>query len=255
MAELSAMCFSYIGERPNNEDACFALDFGNQIRLFAVADGMGGGNAGEIASQIALDTLKEHISEIVKKGLPEKDFLSGMKTFLKQACLIIQTDLADSMENNPGLNGMGTTLVAVLMSKKYIVVANIGDSRCYLISANRLVRITEDHSYIQEFRNTNGNEIPESMISSYGHLITRSLNGRRDEPDLFPPDKVSLELHEGEGLLLCSDGSIPATALIHPDGLQESIQTSGSLSEAGKNMISWAEKNGSKDNISLVLVK
>ncbi len=251
MSEIVHYGISFQGKRSNNEDAILQLKMDEHTWCFAVADGMGGAEAGEIASKETLKYL-----EIALKA----DFLAGgtgnpdLKAILKKAITETQQKIKNLIAENAGLSGMGTTLTVLLIHQGFAVWANIGDSRIYLASNNQIRQITIDHTYIEQYRLENHTEVPDSIASRYGNIITRSVGGESDEADYFPAGEAALKLEEGMFFLLCSDGLI--TSKIADTG-SEFLPYMLNYKEPQKiirQLISKAFNDGSTDNISAIFV-
>ncbi len=233
---LVAAARTHIGlVRLRNEDAVYS-----GRSLFAVADGLGGHTAGDVASTTVIETLRAHDRQVDPADLP---------AVLGQAIHAANQTLRRRIETEPELAGMGTTLVAMLWSGKTAVLANMGDSRAYLLrdagcnanGASKIVQITEDHTY--------GNLMADA--NSVPHLperISRFLDGRADGRS---PDLTSRELHSGDRFLLCSDGLSSAVPgeLIH-----DALRASNDPEEAADHLVTLAIDHGGPDNITVIVI-
>lgn len=236
---------SYKGRRGSNQDRYFC-GLINGFTILAVADGMGGHKGGETASQLAIDTLVNVLDDqAVDNGHV------NLKSILESVFLRADEAIANAARENESLIGMGTTLTCLLEYEDRFVCGSIGDSRCYKISGNQISCITTDHTYLQEYIQEFGRQVPEEIQKS-GHVLTKALNGEGDKPDLFPGDEASFPLEKKDLFLLVSDGlvldrmydfSIVAMALA---GRYRSLQT---ISE---ELICHAYYSGSKDNCTVV---
>lgn len=200
--------------------------------LLAVADGMGGHAAGEVASALALETL----SEAILDGRP-----------LDEAFRMANARVHE-MASEPGKQGMGTTMVAVLVDGAEYSVANVGDSRGYLVSADGLRRLTEDHSFVAEAMKRGQTEA-EAMATPWRDALTRSIGTDEEvDVDVFGP----FPLPTDAAFLLCSDGFYKTV----DDGeLQELFERSASAEGAAQSMVTAAFDNGSDDNISVAIAE
>jgi len=249
------------GRRKNNEDKELAIELDPQSPnsyLLAVADGMGGGVAGEEASATVIDGLQSYIKEHLK-GSTE---ISELKGILNKAYLHAQEKVRDRIGENPDLDGMGTTLTALLVHKNHYVWGNIGDSRLYRLTQAGVEQLTKDHSHIQELIDK-GEEPEMAYIRKYSNLITRCISGSIEEPDIYPnemdesakvPDAV--ELKSETALLLCSDGLLT----FHPEAeISESIEkiyfSSKILKQVFEDLIQYAKDAGSRDNITVAALE
>ncbi|MEV8635526.1 protein phosphatase 2C domain-containing protein [Streptosporangium sp. NPDC051023] len=221
--------------RRRNEDAVYAGRF-----LFAVADGLGGHTAGDVASTVVIETLRAHDRQVDPAGLP---------AVLGQAVHSANQALRRRIETEPELAGMGTTLVAMLWSGTTAVLANVGDSRAYLLrdvdsntsGASEIVQITEDHTY--------GNLVADanSMPNLPGR-ISRFLDGR---PDGRSPDLTVRALHPGNRFLLCSDG---LSSAVPNELIRDVLCSSGDQEEIADRLITLAIDHGGPDNISVIVI-
>jgi len=189
-------------KRGNNEDSYLCLSFQNNQQpefLLAVADGMGGHTGGEIASAIAIETLrKSALSQFDGRGIPEADFAMILENCVQTANHEIFLQASQDKE----LTGMGSTMVAALISKNETFVSNVGDSRAYLIRNKTIQQITLDHNWKNEQMQKGDLSEDDIKNSPYKDLITRSL-GLHSETDV---DVYKLEARPDDYLLLSSDG-------------------------------------------------
>lgn len=240
---------SISGRRAKNEDNCTVLELGKHTHFLAVADGMGGIKGGEIASRITIDAIEDYLRELfIEDPRPEE-----LKDILSQCFIKAQTRIAEEVKENPALQGMGTTLAALLINRDDYVWGNIGDSRVYILSGGTMRLITEDHSYIQEYLNKSSDKLPAHILSQYGNVVTRIIDGGNDVPDIFPDKEHYLTLHKGDLFLLCSDGIVIDKTEDLTHFLREFIDEGRSLKKMAGNIVSWAFERGSTDNISVVL--
>jgi protein phosphatase len=217
--------------RRRNEDSFFA-----GRALFAVADGLGGHAAGDIASSTVIDALKAHDQPI------DPAALSGV---LGQAIYAANESLRRKVESDPTLTGMGSTLVAMLWSQTTAILANIGDSRAYLLrdtgTGLRLIQITEDHTYGRLLADaTDVPHLPER--------ITRFLDGRVDGRS---PDLTRRDLRSGDRFLLCSDG---LSGVVPAEVIQDTLASIPAPGEAAERLVSLALEGGGPDNITVIVI-
>ncbi|MEU0518804.1 protein phosphatase 2C domain-containing protein [Streptosporangium sp. NPDC006007] len=221
--------------RRRNEDAVYS-----GRSLFAVADGLGGHTAGDVASTTVVETLRAHDRQVDPADL---------STTLGGAVYAANQALHRRIEAAPELAGMGTTLVAMLWSETTAVLANVGDSRAYLLrdagfnadGASEIVQITEDHTY--------GNLVADAnSMPNLSGRISRFLDGR---PDGRSPDLTVRELRSGDRFLLCSDGLSSAV----PDKLiRDALRSSSDSEEAATRLITLANDHGGPDNITVIVI-
>ncbi len=226
--------------RPSNQDSVYASDqpVGNLPNLMIVADGMGGHNAGDVASHYTVETVVSYL-EKAQETRPVQ-LLSEAIHYANDA--VLQKASADS-----SLEGMGTTVVAATVVDGYLYVANVGDSRLYLID-KEISQITTDHSLVEEMIRMGELQRKDARTHPDKNVITRAVGvGAPIQIDFF-----DVKLEEGDILLLCSDG---LTNMVEDPDILEIVRKSASLKEAGMQLINEANKNGGKDNISAVLVE
>jgi protein phosphatase len=222
-------------------------DLGEFGAILVVADGMGGANAGEVASAIAIETIQsmfipEQLKDVVKDDKLIQEF---MKTVVKQADLnILQRSKEDS-----STQGMGTTLVMAWMLNDKAYVCWCGDSRCYVLNKRKgLVQLSKDHSYVQELVDK-GELDPELMHDHpLSNVITRCLG---DVERRAVPETRIYQLHDGDCIMLCSDG---LCGIVHDqDILDTMIKFHDDPTECKNELISLALCNGGYDNVTVAL--
>lgn len=224
-----------------NEDAYMIKHLEEDTLLAVVCDGMGGANAGEVASAIAIDVFKKYFesagSECASKG---KEHLTKVICDANQA--VFEASLKDDE-----LTGMGTTVVAAICQENIAVLANVGDSRGYHITEDGISHITTDHSLVSEMLRKG--EI--SQIDAHRHpsrnLITRALGV---EPEVLC-DTYLCPVKKGEYILLCSDGLNDQVS--EPEIYYEVFE-SGHPEKAGENLVAVANSRGGSDNITIILI-
>lgn len=226
--------------RKTNQDSMFASasPVGPLSNLFIVADGMGGHKAGDYASRYVIDTMVEVVGE--SAGL-------NPVMILRKAIEKTNSGLFKEASENTEREGMGSTLVAATIQDNVMYVANVGDSRLYLLR-NELSQITRDHSLVEEMVARGKMERDSDSYKNQKNIITRAVGIRKDvEPDFF-----EVPLKECDCVLLCSDG---LTNMIDDDGISRILQTTDTLKEKTETLIRQANENGGKDNIAVVLVE
>jgi PPM family protein phosphatase len=222
--------------RQLNEDS-FYVDSG--LGLLMVADGMGGHAGGEVASRIAITT----IAEMLKTGLANGDADALIRGAIGQAGDAIRA----RAEEEPELHGMGTTLVLAVCGGDSIQVAHLGDSRAYLIHDGAIEQITEDHSLVTQMIKAGQLTAEEAPHFHLRNIVTKSLGG----PQVSEPDLTVVEWAAGDHLLLCSDG---LTNMVNDVALRSLIsECGGDLERSCEEAVYLANRNGGRDNITLVL--
>ena len=229
-------------QRKNNEDSC-ALDEGSG--LCVVADGMGGHLGGEIASNIAIESVTEAFKERSSDGNDERKDAELLTKCIKSA----NKEIYRRGNADAALKNMGTTIVASVLCGGYIVTANVGDSRIYRVRDGKFEQITEDHSWVGELRKKNLISEEDARSHPLKNIITRALG-------MEPTVEVDVKWEKakaGDLYLLCSDG---LTDLV-PDGeIYEKIKAGGDdLSAIAQALIEAANAGGGTDNITVGLCK
>ncbi len=219
-------------QRSANEDS-----FVESPPFFAVADGMGGAKAGEVASQIAVEAFDG------AGGSPEE--AEGQLREIAQSANRRIYDLAQAEESR---RGMGTTLTAALVGPDGVSLGHVGDSRCYLLRDGELEQLTRDHSLVAELERTGQIGPGEAEHHPQRSIITRALGPERD----VDVDTYTIQGRPGDVFLLCSDG---LTSMISNDEVASILRSAGSLDEAAGSLVRSANQSGGKDNITVVLFR
>jgi protein phosphatase len=236
--------------REHNEDAISAdVDAG----LLVLADGMGGYNAGEVASGIAVKTVIELVGEACRResrGEPEPETgLMRQTIVLRDAIMRANKIIHQTAQTSPQCEGMGTTLVAALFWDNRISVAHVGDSRLYRYRQGRLQQLTSDHSLLQEMVDRGFYSIEEAQRSTNRNYVTRALG-------VEPSVQVEVQEHPvapGDIYLLCSDG-LPD--MVEDEDIHLTISTfHANLQTAGQQLVQLSNDHGGKDNISVILAQ
>ena len=224
-----------------NQDYVFVSKntVGNLPNLFVVADGMGGHNAGDFASSHAVQILVDEIRK-------DADF-NPIKV-LRHAIETANTEILDRAQQEESMKGMGTTIVAAAIVGHYVYVANVGDSRLYLIQ-DQIRQITRDHSLVQEMVRMGELKPEEARNHPDKNIITRALGAERTvDIDFF-----DLKLEPGSTILMCSDG---LSNMVEDSKIEEIIlDKTKELPEKGERLLREANRNGGKDNIAVILVE
>ncbi len=236
--------------RDHNEDA---IGSNGDIGLYVVADGMGGYNAGEVASGIAVKTVQELVTEAChRERRADVDAPTGMMRqtiILRDAIMRANKIIYNTAQTQKQCEGMGTTLVACLFWDNRVSIAHVGDSRLYRLRGERFQQLTMDHSLLQELVDRGFYSQEEASRSTNRNYVTRALGVEHN---------VEVEVHEekvqpGDHYLLCSDG-LPD--MVEDEDIHLTINTfDANLDMVGKQLIQLSNDHGGRDNISLVLVR
>ena len=228
-------------KRKMNQDYVFVSEtsVGNLPNLFVVADGMGGHNAGDYASSHAVASL---VSEITAD-----QSINAVK-IIRHAIEAANREILEKAQENVSLYGMGTTMVVATIVGRYAYVANVGDSRLYLIE-NKIRQVTRDHSLVQEMVRMGEIRPDEARNHPDKNIITRALGAEeRVEIDFF-----DFELKSGCVILMCSDG---LSNMVEDSRIEEIVhEHEGELEAMGQALLGEANSNGGKDNIAIVLIQ
>jgi len=248
----SAVAKSDVGrKRHGNEDSfCLAPEIG----LFVVADGMGGHAAGEVASRLAVDTIREWVAKYLSGsdaaivGKPESA-CSREANFLLSSIRLANRIIYDIAQGRREYAGMGTTVVSVLAVNDHVALAHVGDSRIYRVRGEAIVQLSRDHSLVQQQMDRGIISPEEAQESQYKHLITRAL-GIQESVEVEVGEQAVLP---GDFLLLCSDGlsdlledeEMLAIVRDHADDLEKACQA----------LVDRANYKGGDDNITALLIQ
>lgn len=230
--------FSHTGLlRPNNEDAYCHCQL-SSMNLLVVADGMGGHKAGEVASQLAIDRIKEYFEEHLLEAFDVQELLA-------QALLFANRGIYEQAADNLEFAGMGTTVTAALVKGKKAYLAHIGDSRAYLYRHGELFRLTADHNLVQQML-SNG-EITED--EAYRHPQRNLLLNAMGTASKCEIDEDMVELQEGDLLLLCTDG---LTSMLTDDELLVILQENLNPEQLAVRLVDAANDRGGQDNTTVI---
>ncbi|HJU84279.1 MAG TPA: Stp1/IreP family PP2C-type Ser/Thr phosphatase [Holophagaceae bacterium] len=234
--------------RKHNEDNLLLLP---ELGLFVVADGLGGHAAGEVASQIVVDTIAKFVGETTEKDrtwpVDYDTSVSFDANRLRTAILLSDQAIAADIRTNPERETMGSTVVGVLLHGSKVTMAHVGDSRAYLLRPEGIEQVTRDHSWVAE-QVANGILTPsEARVHPFRNVITQAL-GNGGELDV---DLQELELSESDRLLLCSDG---LSGMVGDQQIWDIVRRSTTLQEAAETLVETARANGGEDNITVILV-
>ncbi|HSQ66372.1 MAG TPA: Stp1/IreP family PP2C-type Ser/Thr phosphatase [Polyangiaceae bacterium] len=247
--------------RTNNEDAFVVADLnrGDPVNvesspgdfdvvergvLMAVSDGMGGEQAGEVASALVVETLRKAMAE----DAPESEESNSAITKAIEAAVIKANEEVFAAAKDPGKRGMGATLTAVYIQRDTAYIAEIGDSRAYLIRGRRVRQMTKDQSFVQLLLDSGA--ISEEEAKNYPHknIILQAIGQQK----VLNTAVGKLELRRGDRLILCSDGLSNKVA---PEEMREVVCDATSLSNACAKLVALANERGGDDNATVVLAQ
>lgn len=227
--------------RTDNQDAYFAGKITDDSVFAVVCDGMGGANAGNVASELAVRHISEYVIRSYRDGM---DMTDTEKT-LKNAIVSANISLYDKAVNNAELAGMGTTAVAAFVKDGTAVIAHVGDSRIYLVN-DEIKQLTRDHSVVQSLIESGKITPEDAKVHPRKNIITRALGAEEN----VAVDSDCINLSDGDTLLLCSDG---LTNFLDDKDILTVFQNND-ISAVAERLVEEANKNGGGDNITVVTV-
>lgn len=228
-------------------DTSETINLGEAGCLFVVADGMGGMNAGEVASAIAIDSVKEAFS--IKDFSKITKSSNNIKEFLQKTIEQADSNIKNKVKEDPSTTGMGTTIVIAWVLADKVYISWCGDSRAYLFNAKSgLIRLSKDHSYVQQLVDDGKLDTELAFDHPNSNIITRSLG---DASSKARPDFISRKLSEGDNIMLCSDG---LCGLCRDEEILDVMNNSIEDIEQCKNdLIAAALEAGGYDNVTIAL--
>lgn len=232
-------------KRENNEDA-ISLPLENEgIKLFILADGMGGAKAGEKASQLAVQTIRDYIRLNFIKIERTKEEIEEL---IRKSMVEANRKIFELSLEYQEYNGMGTTVIVVLIYRGRLYIGHVGDSRVYRLRQSVLRQLTKDHSYVQELLRQGSITIEEAKNHPQKNILLKALGCDRD----IVPDVITKGFVKGDMLLICSDG---LTNMVEDKEIYEIImKNSFDLKVACKLLIDKANENGGNDNVSAIII-
>lgn len=240
----TAFGLSDVGRRreSNEDDLLLEPEFG----LYAVADGMGGHAAGEIASRLAIETLQD----VRRRGAPANLLATpeDAAAWLRDAFIEANQRICDSIRLHEERRGMGTTVVAMIHNGEGAVVGHVGDSRVYLLRDDNLMRMTSDHSWVNEQVKLGLMSDDAAQRHPMRNIVTRALGSRED----VLVDVAATPLEHGDVFVLCSDG---LNTMLTDEEIRELVlRHRGDPEAACRALIHAANLHGGEDNITVVVV-
>ncbi len=225
-------------KRTVNQDFVFSTNeqIGNLENLYIVADGMGGHKAGDLASRLAVELICEEIAD--------SDKINPLE-LLKHSVTVANAEIVKRANDDEGLKGMGTTVVAATVADDSLYFVNVGDSRLYLINQG-IKQLSKDHSLVEEMVRLGGIKPEDAKHHPDKNIITRAV-GEKGKVEI---DCFEQSLHKGDIVLMCSDG---LSNMIEDDEIFEIVQSSRDVVEIVQNLINKANEYGGSDNIGVVV--
>jgi len=235
--------YSDVGKvRKENEDSFYIPGEGDTAKLFLVADGIGGQNHGKLASMMAIDSMVKHV---VRNYASKKD----KEELLREATLSANDSIRRFSKESSEFEGMGTTLVSMLIENNEAYIAYAGDSRCYMIRNNIISQLTIDNSYVQYLLQKGAITIEEAQTHPQRNLITKAVGLEGN----FYPEYEKVSLLPGDILLVCTDGL--TTMLSDEEIIHIILKKKRNIQNASQDLVKAANAKGGVDNITAILVE
>ncbi len=230
-------------KRAENQD-CFGFKELDGMTVLAVCDGMGGAKGGSVASALALDSFLGICERDLKKDMTDVQIRSVLSLAVAEA----NSSVFKTANQDKALSGMGTTLVATLITENGIFIINVGDSRAYTVVTDELEQASHDHSYVQLLIDM-GNITPEEAEKHpEKHAITRAVG----VGETVRADIDNLESDTPKYILLCSDG---LTGMVKNNAIKDILVSSAPLKEKAEKLVDLANENGGEDNITVLIAE
>lgn len=238
---MKAYAITDIGQaRSVNQDFvyCSEQPVGNLANLFIVADGMGGHKAGDLASRLTVEMFVEGISKS-----KEKDPITLINKTIKN----VNSEVLKKAKEFKDYEGMGTTLVVATLTGHMLHVANIGDSRLYIIN-DELRQVTRDHSLVEEMVSIGEIDRKDARTHDKKNIITRAVGGA----EKVMADFFTIDIEKKDKILMCSDG---LTNMVEDSVIKQIIIGNNDIEKAAEELLALANQNGGKDNISIIIIE
>ena len=229
--------------RTQNQDAYYLKSLGEDLVAVVVCDGMGGARAGNVASWLAVEACAEYL-----ESLPAEELARASGEQLKQAAELANEAIYHKAAHEPDFRGMGTTMVAAILSGEKAQILNIGDSRAYRINEEGISKVTRDHSLVEDLVCRGEITREEARLHPQKNLITRALGSEK----AARTDLYELTLEPGEFLLLCTDGL--SNVLTDQELLYEVLH-GGEPEDCCQRLLKAAMSRGAPDNVTAALIQ
>ena len=232
-------------KRSENQDKIYFDDSENDLKLFIIADGMGGANAGSVASSMAVNFIKDYILRKLKDIPAERELIEDL---IKVAMFEANNFVYEESKKNKEYAGMGTTVITVITHKNKVYIGHIGDSRAYRIRKNIIRQLTKDQSYVQALVDNGSITKEEAINHPQRNVLLKVLGCERD----VEPDIITKGFLKDDILLLCTDG---LTNMVDTDVIYDmATEKKDNIKLACESLVDEANKNGGYDNISVILI-
>ena len=232
--------------RSKNEDALLVLP---RMKTYAVADGVGGHNSGEIASRKAVTGLEQYIEQRPMEACyNSSDIKSHLINYFLDSLIQINQDIIDYSQQNPLNAGMATTLVAAHIHSEKLYVVNIGDSRAYIVRDGKISQITVDHTVVNQMIADGDLSAEEARVHPRKNEITRALGAEED----VVPDFFITELLSGDRVVLCTDGLYGE---LSDSEICDTVSLGDDLNDICRSLVAKANAKGGRDNVTVICVE
>lgn len=229
--------------RTHNEDACFIIPERN---VYIVADGVGGNSGGEIASRTAIYEITQYVHE---KELSEDAKPLEVRDYLAAALDRANLAIREKSDGKPAEQSMATTIVICCIRGKYAYFAHLGDSRAYIMRGEKMLQITQDHTYVNALVKAGMITEREALTHEKRHMITKALGTETE----LSPDYEQVEIMENDRILLCSDGLYGEVS--EKDMARIAQDSSLSMGQVCERLVEMANEAGGEDNITVVCLR
>lgn len=239
---MKTFSMTHVGmRRETNQDYMYTSEIpvGNLPNLFLVADGMGGHAAGDYASRFTVEKVVDYARQSAKR-----EPVAILRAAVKEANELLLAQAS----TDPQKEGMGTTLVAAIVDNDRLYVANVGDSRLYVLNQEKIVQITRDHSLVEEMVRLGEMDKEEAKDHPDKHIITRAIGVFAD----VHVDFFETAIKPGDIILMCSDG---LTNMVDDESIRQIVRGQRDIAERTEKLIETANRNGGRDNITVVIVE
>jgi protein phosphatase len=242
-------------KRRSNEDSYTTSD---DLRLYVVADGMGGHAAGEVASRLAVESIERHIaaaqpdlpptvpSETSTLALEDPSLPVPARRVLN-AIRLANQEIVRSVRRDQSMRGMGTTVVLAYIQGKRAYIGSVGDSRAYLVRDGEIRQLTDDHTFVNEQVRAGTLTAQEARRHPARNILTRAVGSQED----IEADVIQEDLKPGDQILLCSDG---LTTMVEDEDILDTLRGAGDPETGCKSLVDLANQRGGDDNITAVLI-
>jgi PPM family protein phosphatase len=241
---IRAASATHPGRRRSKNEDCFFVDVSRGI--FIVADGMGGHRAGEIASRCATDYVDSFFSHDRLKSI--RDNASAIQMAMEEACFGADRQVFEKTAESPEYSGMGCTLLIALISKDALHICHAGDTRAYVTSNGRIVRLTTDHRLVMELVRNGRMTLEEAQRNPYRNQLTQAIGGFGD----LHPSYVRSPLFGKERILLCTDG---LWEMVSRNVMLRILSDGDTVEDVCDKLIAAANQAGGVDNITAVVIE